>query len=98
MFKKMDRLKPKHRMLYIVDPIAALNSQHEKDPLKGMGIRAKVIQYNMRCLRDRIGDPNRNITVVLANQLIDNVGVMSLTPHLKALHRPAGFGMAVLLW
>ena len=94
MFKKMDRLKPKHRMLYIVDPIAALNSQHEKDPLKGMGIRAKVIQYNMRCLRDRIGDPNRNITVVLANQLIDNVGVMfgpkKITPGGNALlHWPS---------
>lgn len=94
MFKMMDRMKSKHKMLYIVDPIAALNSASEKDPLKDMGKRAKVIQYNMRCLRDRIGDPKRNITVVLANQLIDNVGVMfgpkKITPGGNALlHWPS---------
>lgn len=94
MFKKMDKLKPHQKMLYIVDPIAALNSRKEVDPLKDMGKRAKVLQFNMRCLRDRMGDRNKNITVVFANQLIDNVGVMfgpkKITPGGNALlHWPS---------
>lgn len=94
MFRKMDSLKPKHSMLYIVDPIAALNSEAEKDPLKDMGKRAKVLQYRMRKLRDRMADPDKNITVVFSNQLIDNIGVMfgpkKVTPGGNALlHWPS---------
>lgn len=93
MFRRMDKLKLGKRMLYVVDPIAALYSETETDPMKDMGKRAKVIQYYMRRLRDRVGS-DKDITVVLANQLIDNVGIMfgpkQITPGGNALlHWPS---------
>lgn len=77
MFKHMDKLKADKKMLYIVDPIAALYSKIELTPKSDkMGqARAKALQKNMRHLKDRVtslGKPD--ITVVFSNQLIDAVG------------------------
>jgi RecA/RadA recombinase len=78
MFSRLDKImKKSSRVLYIIDPIAALYGRKELKNEDKMGqARAKAIQKSMRFLKDRTGDPNKSLTVLFSNQLIDNVGVM----------------------
>lgn len=63
------------KILYIVDPVAALNSKREIDGKSDkMGqSRAKAVQAKMRLLKEFVGSPNHTFCVVFSNQLIDNV-------------------------
>jgi RecA/RadA recombinase len=68
--------KPGSKILYIIDPIAALNSKTEMDGKSDkMGqSRAKALQFGMRMLKDKVNRPDCTFMVVFSNQLIDNVG------------------------
>jgi len=63
------------KILYIVDPVAALNSKREIDGKSDkMGqSRAKAVQQKMRLLKEFIGSSNHTFCVIFSNQLIDNV-------------------------
>lgn len=74
MFVTLDKLKKNSKLLYIVDPVAALYSKVELTGSDKMGqARAKALHKRMRFLKDRIGG-SKDITIVFSNQLIDNVG------------------------
>jgi len=63
------------KILYIIDPVAALNSKAEMDGKsdKAGQSRAKAVQHYMRLLKDKISRPDCTFMVVFSNQLIDNV-------------------------
>jgi len=63
------------KILYIIDPVAALNSKAEIDGKsdKAGQSRAKAVQHYMRLLKDKINRPDCQFIVVFSNQLIDNV-------------------------
>jgi recombination protein RecA len=76
MFKKLDKPLGK-KILFIVDPIAALYAEQEKKSDKMSQARAKAIQKAMRFLKDRLSTTDDvTISVVFSNQLIDAVGAM----------------------
>ena len=63
------------KVLYIIDPIAALWAKQELKSDKMSQARAKALQKHMRFLKDLVNyDPRFVNTVVFSNQLIDNVG------------------------
>lgn len=75
MFKTLDKVKKGDKLLYIVDPIAALYAEQELKSDKMSQARAKALQKNMRFLKDRVStDSDASIAVVFSNQLIDAVG------------------------
>jgi len=77
MFRRLDKHKEGTKVLYIVDPIAALYSKVEVDGSDKMGqARAKALQRYMRHLKDRVNTGDKTVTIVFSNQLIDAVGVM----------------------
>lgn len=63
------------KILYIVDPIAALYANQELKSDKMGQARAKALQKHLRFLKDRVSIVNNIITIVFSNQLIDAVGV-----------------------
>lgn len=67
--------KKNAKILYIIDPVAALNSKTEIDGKsdKAGQSRAKAVQHYMRLLKDKINRPDCTFMVVFSNQLIDNV-------------------------
>jgi RecA/RadA recombinase len=71
-----EKAKAGAKILYIVDPIAALNSKREIDGKSDkMGqSRAKAVQQQMRLLKEFVGSPRHCFCVIFSNQLIDNVG------------------------
>jgi recombination protein RecA len=76
-FRAADKLKRKQKLLYIVDPIAALYAKQELKSDKMSQARAKAFQKNFRFLKSRVSSTSGpNLTVIFSNQLIDNVGVM----------------------
>ena len=77
MFRILDKVKKDQKLLYIVDPIAALYAEQEKKSDKMSQARAKALQKHMRFLKDRVSsDTDSTISVVFSNQLIDAVGQM----------------------
>lgn len=73
---KAQKAKKKQKILYIIDPVAALIAEQEKKSDKAGQARAKAVQRNMRFLKDRVSsfaDPQ--LTIVFSNQLIDNVQI-----------------------
>jgi len=70
------KAKAGSKIIYIIDPVAALNSKKEIDGKSDkMGqSRAKAVQHHMRLLKDKINRPDCTFMVVFSNQLIDNVG------------------------
>ncbi len=75
LFKILEKAKKGSKILYIIDPIAALWAKQEKKSDKMSQARAKALQKHMRFLKDLVNyDPNISNTVVFSNQLIDNVG------------------------
>lgn len=75
MFSAMDKVEPGGKLLYIVDPIAALYSDVELVRSDKMGqAKSKALQKNMRYLKDRVSGHDNTISVVFSNQLIDAVG------------------------
>jgi RecA/RadA recombinase len=75
LFKTLEKLKKGSKLLYIIDPIAALWAKQELKSDKMSQARAKALQKHMRFLKDLVNYDNDIInTVVFSNQLIDNVG------------------------
>lgn len=73
---KAQKAKKKQKILYIIDPVAALIAEQEKKSDKAGQARAKAVQRNMRFLKDRVSsfaDPQ--LTIIFSNQLIDNVQI-----------------------
>ena len=75
MMTTFSKSKAGRKVLYIVDPVAALNSKRETDGKSDkMGqSRAKAVQKEMRLLKEFVGSPNHTFCVLFSNQLIDNV-------------------------
>jgi recombination protein RecA len=75
MFRTLDKVKSGMKLLYVVDPIAALYAEQEKKSDKMSQARAKALQKHMRFLKDRVtGDKTSSVCVIFSNQLIDAVG------------------------
>jgi RecA/RadA recombinase len=76
LFKIIDKHAGKNKLLYIVDPIAALYAIQEKKSDKMSQAKAKALQKHMRFLKDRVtGDKEAVVSIVFSNQMIDAVGV-----------------------
>ena len=76
MFKVMDKVPKGGKLLYVVDPLAALYSEVELTKSDKMGqARTKALHKNLRHLKDRVASADRTIVVVFSNQLIDAIGV-----------------------
>ncbi|MCK4777878.1 MAG: hypothetical protein KAS39_05820 [Actinomycetia bacterium] len=71
----LKKAKKGAKIIYIIDPVAALNSKIEvegKSDKAGQS-RAKAVQHYMRLLKEDMGRPDCTFIVVFSNQLIDNV-------------------------
>lgn len=75
LFKTIDKHAGKNKLLYIIDPIAALYAVQETKSDKMSQAKAKAIQKHMRFLKDRVtGDEKSVVSIVFSNQMIDAVG------------------------
>ena len=75
MMATFEKAKSGKKILYIVDPVAALNSKREMDGKSDkMGqSRAKAVQQKMRLLKEFVNSKGHTFCVIFSNQLIDNV-------------------------
>lgn len=75
LFKILDKNIGKRKLLYIIDPIAALYAAQELKSDKMSQARAKALQKHLRFLKERVaGTKGKPVSVIFSNQMIDAVG------------------------
>lgn len=84
MFRILDKQKSGQKILYVIDPIAALYALQELKSDKMSQARAKALQKYFRFLKDRVAyDAHTTNCILFSNQLIDDPAASKFGPKKK---------------